>query len=111
MALTTLLGLTLFAIGALGLFFLFQLKLSDEGFYIGLALSIFMLSVGSYLVYISVDMYTVLKKLFGLGLVYLGYWLTFEFADSLDIQREGENYISIIAGVISFIWGIYLLVF
>ncbi len=106
-----LLGITLFIVGILMLFFLFRLPLSNEGFYIGFALAILMLSTGTYLIYVNMPWYLIIRKLIGLLLVYLGYWFTFVFPDSLEIQHEGQSIVSIIIGVLSFIWGVYLLVF
>lgn len=111
MAALELLGISLFVIGILMVYLLFKLPLSNDGFYIGFALAILMLSTGTYLIYVSMPWYVIIKKLVGMFLVYLGYWFTFVFPDSVEIQHEGQSIIGIVIGALSFIWGIYLLIF
>ncbi|NPA38316.1 MAG: hypothetical protein GXN99_00810 [Candidatus Nanohaloarchaeota archaeon] len=111
MGVMALLGISMFVIGLLIIYLLFYLPLKDEGFYIGFAIAILMLSVGTYLIYVNLPLTLILRKAAGLVLIYIGYWFVFVFPDAIEIQAEGQSLLGIIIGVLSFIWGLYFLMF
>lgn len=105
------LGFFLFAFGLFVMYVSFQFSIDQNYFYVVFPLSILLVSLGSYIIYINVPLSLIFRKFFGFVLSVIGYWFIFRFPDAKEYQFPTYTLIGILIGIISLAWGLYLLLF
>lgn len=97
---------------ALGIFILYFLdrKVEDQKMYWALFGGTGLLLAGIYLLFYAIPTEIIKRKVIGLILSVVGFWLTFKFPGATEYQGE-QGYTGIILGIITLVVGIYLLLF
>ncbi len=104
-------GAVLLAFGIAAVYFTIDGDLSDAHFLVILLLGFAAIVGGGWILITRITIPVILTKVAGLILAAIGVFLTVDFPDIKDYQREGMGIAGLFIGLIFLILGVYLLIF
>ena len=104
-------GAVLMAFGIAAVYFTVDGDLSDSKFLMVLLIGVAAIIGGGWILITRITIPVLLTKIAGIILTALGFFLTVDFPDITQYQKEGFGIAGILLGLFFLILGVYLLIF
>ncbi len=104
-------GIISFIIGIAMLLLSIKYNINQWTFNFSLILSIILVSVGVYLVFVTIPWYIIMKKFIGFLIFALGFFLVFLYPAPTDYQSDEFTLLGVLAGIVFIGIGLYMLLF
>ena len=98
---------------AVGIFLMYFLdrELEENKMYLVLFTGLACVALGIFALFYAIPAELLQKKILGLGLSAVGFFLVFKFPGAVDIQGSGFGYTGIIVGLFMLVGGLFLFIF